>query len=404
LCDNRPIHLSYDNAQSLQQLTYQADAMPGSIRIGHFRDIYIDIHVTFLPVLLWAAWLGAIQYGGLNGALFGILAVLLLFGCVLLHEIAHSVQASACGVGVQYIVLLPIGGLASLDTASVKPRDEARIALVGPLMNLGLGVLFGAAVLGAALSNAEDVRALAFQSLQQPSLLGLLTYLSMANLMLAIFNLLPAFPLDGGRALRAFLSLRMPYEVATHHAAVAGRAFSIALAVIGVVQAAFGGPIGGLSLVVVATVLYGGATYEDRVTRRHAALHSWTVGQVVQAAVQTVSPSEPLSVALGSLAKGRVVPVVVGDQAKLIGLVTANELRQLSEQEGFGEISVAHVMRTRFPSVRSTDPLWVAYEKLQRSHLFAIPVVHRNNLCGLVSLTDIRQVLRNGAPPQPATT
>ncbi len=373
--------------------------MPGSIRLGHFGDIYIDIHVTFLPVLAWAAWLGAVQYGGVAGATFGILAVLLLFACVLLHEIAHSVQANACGVGVQYIVLLPIGGLASLDTASIKPRDEARIALVGPLMNLGLGLLLGAFVLGAAASNSEDVIALAYRSFQQPSVLGLLTYLSMANLLLAIFNLLPAFPLDGGRALRAALSLRMPYEVATHRAAVAGRSFSIALAGIGVVLVALGGPTGGLSLIVVAMVLYGGATYEDRITRQHAALHAWTVGQVVQAAAQTVSPSEPLSVALNSVAKGRVVPVVVGDQARLIGLVTANELRSLPTSGAFGGISIAHVMRTRFPSVRASDPLWVAYEKLQRSHLFAIPVVNRNNLCGLVSLSDIRRALRSGVPP-----
>ncbi len=377
----------------------QAANVPGSIRVGHLGQTAVGIHVTFLPVLVWAAWLGAIQYGGVDGGVFGALAVLLLFGCVLLHEIAHSLQAAACGVGVQYIVLLPLGGLASLDTAAIKPRDEARIALVGPLTNLALGVLLGLSVLVTSLLRSEDLMTLALRSLQRPSLLGLLTYLSMANLLLAIFNLLPAFPLDGGRALRAALSRRMPFEVATHRAAMAGQYFGVTLAVLGVLVGALVGPMGGLSLIVVAMVLYAGATYEDRMTRRHAALHAWTVGEVVQDAVQTVAPSDPLRVALDSLAKGQVVPVVVGEQARLVGLLTASELRRLTENAVFQDISIAHVMRTRYPSVRISDPLWVAYEKLQRSNLFAIPVVNLNNLCGLVSLAEIRRVLRSGLPP-----
>jgi Zn-dependent protease len=373
--------------------------MSGSIRLGRLGDTAIGIHVTFLPVLVWAAWLGMIQYGGADGALFGILAVILLFGCVLLHEIAHCAQASACGISVHYIVLLPIGGLASLDTAAIKPRDEARIALVGPLANLALGVLLGGIVLGTAHSASRDILAMAFESLRQPSMLGLLTYLAMANLTLAIFNLLPAFPLDGGRALRAALSNRMTFETATHNAAVAGCAFSVALAVTGVIVGSRLSLSGGMSLVAVAAILYGGAVYEDRMVRRHAALESWTVGQVVQAAAQTVSPSDRLAVALNTLAQGRVVPVVVGEKSRLVGLVTASELRELTDDHAaLHDMSVAHVMRTRFPSVRTSDPLWVAYEKLQRSRLFAIPVVNRNNLCGLVSLSDIRRALRSSAP------
>jgi Zn-dependent protease/CBS domain-containing protein len=375
--------------------------MPGTIRLGRFHDVDIGLHVTFLPVLAWAAWLGTIQYGGIDGAAFGTLAVMLLFACVLLHEVAHSVQANACGIEVQYIVLLPIGGLASLDVAAIKPRDEVRIALSGPLANLGLGAILAGVILMAASGSTLDVTTLTLQSLQQPSILGLLAYLAMANLTLGLFNLLPAFPLDGGRALRAALSVQMPFEAATHRAAIAGRSVGAGRGAVGVMLLLMGGLTDGLALTIVATVLYAGATYEDRIVRRHAALYNWTVGQLPMTSAQTVTPDEPLSSTLDTITRGGVVPVVVGEQSRLVGLVTAHELLRMAGHGTFDDLSVAHAMRTRFPTVRPADPLWIAYEKLQRFQLFTIPVVERSSLCGLVTLSDIRQVLRSGKLPQP---
>ncbi len=367
--------------------------MSTSIRLGRLRGILVSVHVTFLPVLIGAAWLGMARYGGFSGAVFGALAVSLLFGCVLLHEMAHSFQARARGASVQEIVLLPIGGLTSLDQIVIEPQDEIRIALAGPLANLALGFLFGAVVYSAALTNGQSARVLAWQSLQQPSVLGLVTYLAIANLILALFNLLPALPLDGGRALRAILSERMSVVDATHRAAIAGRSLGAGMAAVGFAILALGIVPYGLALIMVAAALYGGATYEDRATRRHGLLDAWTVGQVFKPAAATVSPHDPLHVALEGVAKGMVVPVVVmiGEQSRLIGLVTAHELRQMARNEG---LSIAHVMRTHFPSVQPSDPLWLAYEKLQQSRLYAVPVVSRDDLCGLISLGDIRRALR----------
>jgi Zn-dependent protease/predicted transcriptional regulator len=371
--------------------------MPGSIRIGRLGGTDIGVHVTFLPVLVWAAWIGTVQYGGLWGATFGVLAVVMLFGCVFLHEVAHSLQANARGVGVQYIVLLPLGGLANLQTGSIKPRDEIAIALAGPLANLLLGLLFGALSFGVAMISSVDLKPLIFQSLREPSMLGLMAYLSLANLILAAFNVLPAFPLDGGRALRALLSTRMPYEAATHRAAIIGRAFGAGLAAIGIGIAALGSISSGLALIIAAAVLYGGATYEDRMVLHHATLNHVTVEQVLRPIELTVRPDEPLSVALESLAKGQVVPVVIGERSRLIGLVTTSDLSGLSRNGALSSLNIAHVMRTRFPTVRATDPLWVAHRKLQHSRLFAIPVMDRDILRGWVTLSDIHQVLRKSA-------
>lgn len=375
--------------------------MSGSIRLGRLRGIVVSVHVTFVPVLIGAAWLGMVRYGGFNGATFGALAVLLLFGCVLLHEIAHSLQARARSIDVQEIVLLPIGGLTNLDLFAIEPEDEIRIALAGPLANLGLGLLFGGILAAAAIANGQSVRTLAWQSLQQPSMLGLTTYLAIANLVLALFNLLPALPLDGGRALRAILSARMSLTDATHRAAIAGRSFGAGMAAVGFTILALGIVPYGLAMIMVAAALYGGATYEDRATRRHVLLDAWTVGQVFKPAIQTVSPNDPLDAVLDAVTKGLVVPVVVmiGEHTRLIGLVTAHELRQMAHIDN---LSIAHVMRTHFPSVGPSDPLWLAYEKLQQSRLFAVPVVSKDDLCGLISLADIRRALRTSRqlPPR----
>lgn len=378
-----------------QQVT---NSMQGTIRLGYIGKTSIDAHITFTPVLLWAAWLGWAQYGGVAGALFGVTAILLLFGCVLAHELAHSLYAGTYGINVEYIILLPIGGLTSLDTSSLKPHDEARIALIGPLMNLAVGLILGLIISAVALSHRLDLATAVLLGLQHPSALGVLAYLAAANLMLAAFNLLPAFPLDGGRALRAILSTRMPFDEATHRAAIAGRSFGAGLIAMGGTLLLFGSIYYGTALVIVGATLYVGATHEDHVVQRHTALNTWTVEHVLHAAPFTAAPNQSLSSAISSVARGQVVPVVMeNDPTRIVGLLTTHELKDLNGT--VEQLNVAHVMRTRYPSVRASDPLWVAYEKLLRSRLVAIPVVSQNIYSGLVTVSDIRWALKQGDPP-----
>lgn len=371
--------------------------MPGSIRLAQFGKTQISVHVTFLPVLIWAGWMGINQYGSLDGAVFHILAVVLLFVCVLLHEIGHTLYAHTCGIEVRYIVLLPVGGLASMEATTTRPVDELRIALAGPLVNLGLGVFFTSLLLGLTAATNRDLAVLAVEALRRPSVVGLLIFLAAANLLLAAFNLLPAFPLDGGRALRAILNRHMSFEAATLRAAIIGRSFgagllAIAIAMIALNMLAYGG-----ALLLVAGLLYGYATNELRGVRRDILLQTWKVAQIIRPANQTTEPHESLAAIVPALLKMQVLPVMLGDQGRLVGLLTIQELRNLPPSTP--PLSVAHVMRTHFPSVRPKDPLWVAYEKLQRANLVAIPVIQQDTFCGLVTLTDIRYVMREGKPP-----
>src|SRR5262249_40149476 len=218
------------------------------------------------------------------------------------------------GVEVTNIVLAPIGGLATLEATAMRPRDEAMIALAGPLANFVVGFVLGICILAGSAFHVVNTEEMFRRSAHDPSLALLVSYLALANLALAVFNLLPVFPLDGGLILRALLSRRMSYAAATHRAAIVGRSIGAGLTAVGFTMVVIGMPIYGGTVAFVAVMLYGGATYEDRAVQRNAVLRATTVGEVLRADIQTVAPNDSLSAGLASIIKGRVVPVVVGDQ------------------------------------------------------------------------------------------
>ena len=188
----------------------------GTIRVARIGGIAVDIHFTFALVVLWGAF-----SGWQRGPVLGVLAILLLFGCVLLHELAHGLQARASGLVVRRVILLPIGGLALLETPASKPWQELVIALAGPLLNLGLAAAAGIAILIIDPAYAFTLDVFTRTTLA-PGIEGALLYLLSINLSLFLFNMLPAFPMDGGRVLRASLALMAPYVVATRISAWIG--------------------------------------------------------------------------------------------------------------------------------------------------------------------------------------
>ncbi|MGH2543016.1 MAG: site-2 protease family protein, partial [Ardenticatenaceae bacterium] len=203
-----------------------------SWRIGSIRGIELRIHFTFPLVLLWAAF----QFGGGEQdsalfALYGAFLILLLFGCVLLHELGHALVALRFNVPVDEIVLLPIGGLARLRALNDDPREELTIAVAGPLVNVAIALLLlplyvwligatSSEIIGriADRTGGSELQALLLllaRSMQEFSVEGMLAYLIIANLLLTLFNLIPAFPMDGGRIFRALLAFFLPYRWAS---------------------------------------------------------------------------------------------------------------------------------------------------------------------------------------------
>jgi Zn-dependent protease len=212
-----------------------------SWNIGRIFGIDTRVHASFLLLLLWAAWSSYAGVGTVTAAVVGVAFMVAVFASVIAHELGHALTARSFGIGTREILLLPIGGVAQIEQARMSPRVELLVALAGPVVSFLLaGVLFTfGAVLGDVTTN---------------SFIGALAW---ANLGLAVFNMLPAFPMDGGRVLRAALARRMGHDRATSIAATIGKWAAVGLGVL----ALFAGK---LMLGLVAMFLWFSATSESR--------------------------------------------------------------------------------------------------------------------------------------------
>ncbi|MBV8141430.1 MAG: site-2 protease family protein [Verrucomicrobia bacterium] len=224
--------------------------MGSSIKIASFVGIEVRIHITFLLFLVWI-WFSSYELEGQSGAIKGVLFILILFACVLLHEFGHAFAARAFGIRTPDITLYAIGGVARLNRIPDKPWQELIVAIAGPLVNVVIAavLIFGIHVT-AGLQQLEH--------LESPRI-EMLAKVASVNVMLVLFNLIPAFPMDGGRVLRALLAMTMPYAKATQIAARIGQGLAIVFLIFGL----FGNPI----LVFIAIFIFVGAQQEASMTR-----------------------------------------------------------------------------------------------------------------------------------------
>lgn len=370
----------------------------GGIQIARIGGISIEVHLTFALVIAWGGWQGWVQAGGLSGVVYGVLVVILLFMSVLLHELGHGLQARALGLRVRRITLLPIGGLAQLETPPSLPRHELMIALAGPMVNLGLSAALGAAALivNPLAFDLSSPREWFYQFVLlpflSPSLFGVLLYLLGTNVTLFVFNMIPAFPMDGGRILRAGLALFLDYGLATRLAAGLGALIAVAMGLLGV----FGWPPARILpnplLVVVALVVYYGARHEDIYVRRRRALVRLEAGDILRQNVEAVAPWDQITPRLAAHLFRHEHTLPVLRDSTLIGLLTYQDLRRHGRSDPAP--TVAHVMRTHFPSMNPGDTLWVALQEMGAHQLSALPVIQDGVFRGMVSFEDIQHAWR----------
>jgi len=221
-----------------------------SLKVASIAGIDVRIHLTFLLFLAWI-WLSYYRVAGLAGAVHGVLFILALFVCVLLHEFGHAFAARGFGITTPDITLLPIGGVARLSRIPDKPWQEFAVAIAGPLVN----VVIAAALIFAVHASATLEQ---LEYLETPRV-ELLSKLATVNIMLVLFNLIPAFPMDGGRILRALLAMTMPYARATQIAAWIGQGLAIVLGLLGL----FGSPM----LIFIAFFIFAGAQQEAAIAK-----------------------------------------------------------------------------------------------------------------------------------------
>jgi len=361
--------------------------MSWSFPIAKVKGIKIRVHFTFGLVLIWAALDWGVQQGlGLAGALYGVAFVSLLFLCVTLHELGHSLVALRYGVKVRDITLLPIGGLARLEGELARPAQEFWMALAGPAVNVALAVVLGAVALPLLGWRALGGLDLLWSRLNGLSFERLLVDLLTANLGLALFNLLPAFPMDGGRVLRALLASRMGELDATRIAARVGQGLAVILGLLGL----FGG---GMNLVLIAVFIFTGAEQEWRGAHLRTALRRVPASAVLVRGGVLLSPYDLLRRAIDVTQRSSQTDFAVFDRGTLVGVLTRKDMAEGFQRYG-PDVPVERVMRTDFPVAQSNETLLDLQHKMQASGSSAITVVEGRHFLGLATLESIRNALR----------
>lgn len=359
--------------------------MKWSFKVGRLFGIELRIHITFFLIIAYAAYIWGVGYeGGAAGAVYGAFLISLLFVCVVIHEMCHSLMAIHFGGEVSSITLLPIGGVSLLKNMPEEPTKELFVSVVGPLSNVVIAVLLGF-VYVLIPNKAETLTAEQFADLITGiSFQGLVTYMLIINLLLAVFNLLPAFPLDGGRVLRSILAQRMSYVRATRAAVTAGQVFAFILGIAGLL-------LGAWLWILIAIFIYMGAEQEGAGAEMKTVLSRLTVGQAATGNVKVLSPRDRLSevVAVVLHAYQEDFPVIDGD--RLEGVLTRANLIAGLHRLG-PEGTVGQIMETDFPVVNPDAPFSEVYQKMNESGIKAIPVVENGKLIGMVTLEHLSEV------------
>jgi stage IV sporulation protein FB len=357
--------------------------MRWSYRIGRLAGTEIKVHVTFLLLVgLWA--IQGYDEGGAAGALAGTLALLALFACILLHEFGHILMARRYGVRTPDVILLPIGGVARLERIPDVPRQELLIALAGPAVTLAIIVVLYFLL----RLTGSEVR-LGELSPESPFLAQLLT----VNLYLLLFNLIPAFPMDGGRVLRALLASRLGLVRGTRIAASLGQMLAMAGGLYGIVGKE---PF----LILIAFFVFLGANAEASAVETRAVGQGLQVQQMMVTDFRTIPVHATLSQAVELLLSGeqREFPVV-DNLGRTEGILTRDNLIRGLSQRGADSI-VGQAMTADVPVVQSNLGFMEAVERLRSSRLPALPVVDAAGaLVGLLTqdnITDLLLVRRAG--------
>jgi Zn-dependent protease len=343
-----------------------------AIHIGTISGISIKVHPTFGLVLLWVVYQwGFAADAGWRGIAFGSCVLAAVFGCVLAHEMAHALAARRYRLEVHDITLLPIGGVARVEYAALRPRAEVVIAIAGPLMNVAVALLFTPLVIiVATLHHLSDPIEIALYA-DRLSLGGFILYVWITNLLLAVFNMIPAFPMDGGRVLRALLSIVSDRLVATRIAAALGQLMAVAFALVGLL-------FGDYLLPLVSLFILIAAQTEARFVRVEWTLRRLPVGQFALWEHGGIRPDVSLAQAI----RGGLKDMVVTQGGQVVGMLWRHDiLKHLNGHHH--QLRVKDIMDTRVTPVEAADSVYDAHLWLSATNRPAVAVVHDGQYRGI---------------------
>lgn len=344
--------------------------MGTSFRIFRISGIDVEIHISLLILLIlliYAFTITPSPFGFANfpfaeKILLSSASAIALFASILLHELSHSVLARRFGVRVKKIMLFIFGGVAIMENLPKKPKEELTIAIAGPAASMGI---------------AAASFILSF--IPNPALSAFFTLFAYFNLLLALFNLIPAFPMDGGRALRGFLAERISYPRATRISAELGRGIAIAMAVLGI----FYNPW----LILIALFVYVGASEEERLVMLENILGRVKVGEIMSTEVVTLSPHTKVSEVVELLFKHKHLGYPVVDEDKIIGIVTLKDIIGANSDD-----EVINIMSKEVITISPQKSAFEAFKIMSEKGIGRLPVVENGKLVGIISRSDLMRL------------
>ncbi len=371
--------------------------MNSSFKFMSIRGIDLRIHLTFPLILIWAAFqYGAAAGNATTGAIFGVVVILLLFVLVTLHELGHSFAAQYYGVPVKQIVLLPIGGLAQMAQIPENPKQEFVISVAGPAVNVVMAVLMGAMILVFNIPLTAPFTGISL------TFAVIFSYIFYYNIMLALFNLLPAFPMDGGRIFRALLAMKLSYTTATLIAGNVGRALAVAMGLYGLLN-------GGIFLMLIALFIFSGASqemmmvqFQQRKRRGEIPTHVYLMpGHMVQEVYSphalVLNPNDSLEQAMQVRMQGIQNNFPVTQDGRYLGFVTEAGLVNAYKQYG-PDVMVYAAMSPAIKPVSLATDLVEALRRMDTWQVDALPVTDNGRLLGMITRQQITALARTHQP------
>jgi Zn-dependent protease/CBS domain-containing protein len=351
--------------------------MSWSVNIGSIAGTAVRIHITFLLFLIWifaAGWAS----GGPEDALYSLEFMVLLFTCVLAHEFGHIFTARAFGVSTPDVTLLPIGGVARLERIPEKPSQELLIAIAGPLVNVAIAFVL--------IALAPTHLSAAHLAAMESTKVSMVDRLAEVNLFIAIFNMIPAFPMDGGRVLRALLAIRLGHLRATEIAATIGQWTAFGLGFLGL----FYNPM----LIFIAIFVYLAAASEAQMVALRAMSRDVPVGAAMMTEFATLTPDEHIDAAVETLLRTSQTEFpVIDSNHRLVGLVGRAEIIRALRELG-PTAPIADAMVKEIPTIEKRSRLEDAFRILREKSVPAVGVVDATGrLVGLVTSETVGQML-----------
>jgi len=350
--------------------------MKWSFKIWEYRGIPVKIHATFLLIIIWVAASHWLQGNNLPMMLYGIAFVLALFACVVLHEFGHALMAQKFNIKTRDITLLPIGGVARLERMPDDPKQELWVALAGPAVNVVIaGILLLVLLLTATLEPLSHLGLTSGSFVER---------LMVVNVFLVVFNMLPAFPMDGGRVLRSLLAMRMDYARATQISASIGQGMAFLFGLIGF----FSNPF----LIFIALFVWIGATQESHMTQVRTVFDGIPVKYAMITDFKSLSIRDTLARAIELILAGSQQDFPVLDQEKVVGILTRKQLMKALAEHGQA-YPVGEVMETKFEQGEASEMLQTALNRLQNCNCHIMPILTQGKLVGILNMENVGEFI-----------